>query len=138
MKPMISTLLLFVAGTAFGQDVTGDVERGEALFLSIACYSCHGFNGTGMTPLSKTTSGLLSNEAAFVAYMRLRGEKAQLYPSRQMPHYGEEVVSDEQLLDLYAYLISLDDQPPAMEDTAVLQDILEHARESEHDDPEAE
>lgn len=126
--------LLLASGFVTAQSDEADRQRGERLFLDIGCYSCHGYNGTGRVPLSTETSGLLGSETAFLAYMRLRGEKAQLYPSREMPHYGTEVISDEALLDLYAYLVSLEDNPPALEDIPALQDLIDEAKADKRND----
>ena len=134
MRRLTLCSLLFVSGLVAAQSDEADPAKGERLFLDIGCYSCHGYNGTGRVPLSTETSGLLGSETAFLAYMRLRGEKAQLYPSREMPHYGTEVISDGELLDLYAYLVSLDDDPPALEDIPVLQDLIDDAKADKRDD----
>ncbi|MDX1480392.1 MAG: cytochrome c [Woeseiaceae bacterium] len=112
---------------AIAQEPSGDAARGEALYERIACYSCHGYNGTGLTPLTKA-SGALASESVFLTYMRLRGEKTQLVPSRRMPHYSEDVMSDDEVRDLYAYLMTLEDDAPPAEEIPPLESLLDAAR----------
>ena len=96
-----------LAVTAFGQQVSqqGDAKRGEKLFKDYSCYACHGFsgqNGPGarLVPMKMAT-------VAFIAYVR--------NPPRanQMPSYSTKVLSDQQMADIWAYLKTLPDSPPA-------------------------
>lgn len=118
------------------QETTGDAEVGRSLFLDFACYSCHGYNGTGRRPLSVETSGILSNESVFLHYLRLRGDENPVNPRNSMPHYAEESLSDAQARDIFAYLQTLQDNPPLLEDVAVMQDILEDAERRADIDPD--
>lgn len=133
MRRIAALLLLSTAALA-----DGSAERGAALFESIACYTCHGYNGTGLVPLTPETSGVLQNEATFITYLRLRGEKTQLVPSRRMPVYREDVLSDDDARDLYAYIATFADDAPAVEDIQPLDELLDdakrRARESGRDD----
>lgn len=138
MRTIALLFVLFVPGTVIAQDASGDAENGEKLFLSYACYTCHGYNGTGMTPLSRYTSGVLSRPDVFLIYMRLRGELNPMNPSRSMPHYGKEVMSDEQAMDLYAYLVSLDDEPPELDEIPAFVEILDDARQRTDGDADIE
>jgi mono/diheme cytochrome c family protein len=47
--------------------------------------------------------------------------------SNSMPNYSAEVLSDEQAQDLYAYIKTLTDNPPEIEDISVLKNILDNA-----------
>lgn len=118
------------------QETRGDATTGEALFSQFACYSCHGYNGTGRRPLSIATSGILSSESVFLSYLRLRGDQNPINPKNSMPHYAQESLSDAQARDLYAYLLTLDDSPPPLEEIAVMQDILEDAERRADNDPD--
>lgn len=138
MRLLNALTLTLIAVPAMAQDTSGDAEQGKELFLNYACYSCHGYHGTGMTPLSKETSGVLSREDVFLTYLRLRGELNPMNPSRSMPHYGEEVMSDEQARDIYAYLISLHDDPPALEEIPAFVEILEDAERRTDGDSDPE
>ena len=118
---------------AGADEVTGNAERGAALYVEFACYSCHGYNATGYTPLSGKTSGIMDSEALFLTYLRLRADQNPINPSRDMPNYSEISLSDEQALDIYAYIVSLEDDPPQVSDIPAFVEILESAdTEDEH------
>jgi mono/diheme cytochrome c family protein len=128
MRVLRVVLLLFLVQQVHAQDGGGDAERGEQLFYSFACYSCHGYGGTGRTPLSSETSGILSSETLFLTYLRLRADQNPVNPNNSMPNYDASTLSDEQALDIYAYLVSLDDDPPAVADNPLMQEMLDAAR----------
>ena len=46
--------LLMVSGVS-----AADLENGAAVYYDHGCYSCHGYNGTGRTPLANNVSGIL-------------------------------------------------------------------------------
>jgi len=103
------------AGAASADDLNGDSKNGHDLFLKYTCYGCHGFsgqNGPGnrLVPMKMT-------QAVFIAYVR--------NPPRpnQMPSYLPKVLSDQQLADIWAYVKTLPDAPPA-KDIPLLQQIL--------------
>ena len=121
-------LASFLVTQAYAQDASGNSEKGEQLFYDFACYSCHGYGGTGRTPLSSETSGILSSEPLFLNYLRLRADQNPVNPKNSMPNYAASTLSDGQALDIYAYLVSLDDDPPAMADIPVMQEILDAAK----------
>ena len=130
-------LLLLACLPAQAQDTGGNAENGKQLYLDFACYSCHGYNGTGRTPLDAATSGILSSETLFLRYLRLRADQNPVNPKNTMPNYSTNTLSDEQARDIYAYVVSLEDNPPALEDIAVMQQIIESAeRSSDVDDVE--
>lgn len=118
------------------QESSGDAATGATLFAEFACYSCHGYNGTGRRPLSAAASGILSNESVFLSYLRLRGDQNPVNPKNSMPHYARESLSDAQARDLYAYLLTLEDNPPPLEDIAVMQDILDDAERRADNEPD--
>ena len=125
-------LLLLLAHTAGAQEASSTVESGEQLYLQFACYSCHGYNGTGTPPLSKEASGVLSSEQLFLTYLRLRADQKPVNPSRSMPHYSVQTLSDQQALDIYAYLVSLDDETPELDDIPAFMEIIEAAESGEN------
>ena len=131
-------LLLTLCGPSSASDSIGDAQRGEQLFSQYACYSCHGYNGTGMTPLASKTEGILSSPQLYLTYMRLRADQNPVNPSRAMPNYSTASLSDEQALDIYAYILTLDDEPPEVEEIPEFTAIIESADrriESETNDP---
>lgn len=89
-----------------------DAKSGKDLFVKYSCYACHGFsgqNGPGarLVPMKMTASG-------FIGYVR--GPR-----TRQMPSYSAKVLPDGQLGDIYAYIKTLPDSPPASSISALNQ-----------------
>jgi mono/diheme cytochrome c family protein len=124
----ISVALLIACPLTLAQDPGGDAETGKKLYLDFACYSCHGYNATGRTPLNAKTSGILSSDTLFLTYLRLRADQNPVNPKNTMPNYSANTLSDAQALDIYAYLVSLNDELPAsVEDVDVMRQILEAA-----------
>ena len=85
----------------------GDAKAGKDLFVKYTCYGCHGFsgqNGPGfrLVPMKMT-------QANFTGLVRNPGA-----PTR-MPPYSAKVITDAQLGDIWAYLKTLPDSPPAKE-----------------------
>lgn len=86
------------------QPASGDAKAGRDLFVKYSCYACHGFsgqNGPGarLVPMKMASVG-------FIAYVRSPR-------TRQMPSYSAKVLPDGQLGDIYAYIKTLPDSPPA-------------------------
>ena len=93
---------------------TGDPKRGKQLFEdSLRCYACHGFDGqTGsprLVPMARA-------QEAFVAYVRK--------PSgRGMPSFA--ATPDRDLIDVYAYVRSIPQAAPPVDNLPVLKAIVE-------------
>jgi mono/diheme cytochrome c family protein len=81
---------------------TGNVDRGKDVYVRFSCYACHGYAGHGgaASRLIPTRLSL----PAFTAFVRNP-------PS--MPPYTAKVLSDSQLADVWAYVKSLPESPPA-------------------------
>lgn len=78
----------------------GDAEQGAALWMDLDCQSCHGEQGQGIETMSSIPlAGTDVSFEAFVASVR-RGPA-------DMPAYPPELVSDETLAHLWAWLTSL-------------------------------
>ena len=80
----------------------GNAQNGKELYLKYSCYACHGYDGHGgagarLVPMRMNVPG-------FTAYVR---------NPRQMPPYTARVLSDAQLADLFAFIKSLPESPPA-------------------------
>jgi mono/diheme cytochrome c family protein len=95
---------ILAAGSVAAQAPAGDAKTGKDLFVKYTCYGCHGFsgqNGPGarLVPMKMTSAG-------FIAYVRTPR-------TRQMPSYSAKVLPDGQLGDIYAYIKTLPDSPPA-------------------------
>ena len=95
-------LTSIVSGQAPGTQAAGNAQNGKDLFLRYSCYACHGYDGHGgagarLVPMRMTLAG-------FSAYV---------HNPRQMPPYTARILSDAQLADLFAYIKSLPESPPA-------------------------
>ena len=78
-------------------------------------------------PIANNMSGIMSSEALFITFLRLRADLNPLKPSNSMPNYSEAVINDEQAQDLYAYINTLTDNPPQIDDIPALKNILDNA-----------
>jgi ubiquinol-cytochrome c reductase cytochrome c subunit len=108
MKNIICAVLfasLFVGTSAFAQAPAGDAAKGKTLYMKIGCYECHGTVGQG------GTGPRLAPRTASLAYVRK--------PAGQMPPYTAKVMSDSELADVQAYLMSIP-APPAAKSIGIL------------------
>jgi ubiquinol-cytochrome c reductase cytochrome c subunit len=82
-------------------------ENGQTVFVKNGCWQCHGFQGQG----SASTSGgrVIADTKlpfdAFKAYVRA--------PGGSMPPFHEQILSDSDLADIYAYLETRPKPEPA-------------------------
>ncbi len=82
-----------------GQAATaGNAENGKQLFMKKNCYYCHGTAGQGGRDGARISNVALSAQQ-LVRYVR--------QPAGAMPAYGEKIISEQELMDIYAYLTSL-------------------------------
>jgi mono/diheme cytochrome c family protein len=80
---------------------------GQHLFAANNCYQCHGYLGQGGQGPTIAPPQLPA-EPAFMAYVR--------HPGAEMPAFTEKVLSDADLMAIYAYLKSLPPPPAALPD----------------------
>ena len=106
----------------------GDADKGAAVYYDHGCYSCHGYEGLGRTPLANSVSGILVNETVFISFLRQRAELNPILPANSMPNYGVTALSDEEAQDVYAYIKTLTDNPPETKDIPTFVTILEAAK----------
>jgi mono/diheme cytochrome c family protein len=98
LAPAIAAAGVILA--AHSAAVAASAENGKAAFIRHGCWQCHGFEGQG----SVATSGgrVIADTQlpldAFMAYVRS--------PTGAMPPFHEQIVSDADLKDIYAYLQS--------------------------------
>jgi ubiquinol-cytochrome c reductase cytochrome c subunit len=94
---VVAAGLLLGHGTA----IAASPEKGKLAFVNHGCWQCHGMVGQG----SIATSGgkvLAPNPLpfeTFVTFVRTT--------DRAMPPYREQILSNEDLADIYAYLQSV-------------------------------
>jgi mono/diheme cytochrome c family protein len=100
---IVIRLAALAAGLVLGQAsaLAASAEKGKSEFLQHGCWQCHGYQGQGgvgpklaPNPIPFDT---LSN------YVRTT--------SRQMPPFSKQILSDEDLADIYAYLQSVPKGP---------------------------
>jgi ubiquinol-cytochrome c reductase cytochrome c subunit len=96
---MLATALALSSGIAFAQTApAGDAPRGKKIYVSDGCYACHGYQGQG----SNAGSRLAPNPMPFAAFAhQLRNPRAR------MPAYSPIVMSDQDLADIYAFLMTI-------------------------------
>src|SRR5580658_7532410 len=83
---------------AHGAMAAPSADNGKTEFVKHGCWQCHGFEGQG----SVTTSG-----GRVIADTQLPFEAFKAYvrdPGGAMPPFHAEILSDDDLADIYAYL----------------------------------
>lgn len=93
--------LLVTASLASAQEgPSGSAERGYDSFQKYMCYTCHGTLGQGAD--RGTGPKLAPNPLPYQGFaLQVRT------PRLDMPAYRKEFVSDQELADIYAYLVSV-------------------------------
>ena len=130
LRASIAAVLLLL--THCGVAAAQDLEKGEQLYQDYLCYSCHGYNGTSpLRPLANDLSAIMTNEALFLSFLRLRADFNPANASRAMPSYSETELSDEKARDIYAYIKTFKENPPEVADDPLMQEILDAAKEQE-------
>ena len=84
----------------------GDAANGRKVYLADGCYQCHGRVGQG---------GLMTGPAPILAQTKMpyAAYKRQLRnPINDMPPYPEELLSEQEVADIYAYLQSVPGRRP--------------------------
>lgn len=111
-----TTLLLLLATGALSQTPaaptkTGDADHGRQLFERNGCYQCHGHAGQGGLAGARLAQTKLP-EPAFIAYVRNPS-------SGSMPPFRPKILSDQDLADIYAYILTFP-APRAAKDIPLL------------------
>ncbi|MDH4109380.1 MAG: cytochrome c [Gammaproteobacteria bacterium] len=114
----------------------GDAERGAVVYYEHGCYGCHGFGGAGRTPLVNGVSGMLVSEDVFLAFLRQREDQNPVLPANSMPNYGVYALSDDDALAVYAYVRTLVDTPPEIDEIPAFLTILEASDRAYDEDEE--
>ncbi|HEY6198881.1 MAG TPA: cytochrome c [Candidatus Binatia bacterium] len=110
MRLKILILMLLCAAPVLAQEKdkapAGSAENGHKVYMKYMCYTCHGTIGQGAD--RGTGPKLAPTPVSFATF------QAQLRTPRQdMPPYRKEFVSDQELADMYAYLLSIKPSPAA-------------------------
>lgn len=118
---------LLIANSAAAEE-SASLEKGKSLFRAHGCYSCHGYKGVGKRQLSPKTSGIVSNDEVFLAYLRARADVKPALPKQWMPHYPQSTLPDEDALAILTYIRSFDDNPPTIAESETLSSIRKGAQ----------
>ena len=101
-KIAVASLLAGAACTSFAQQAPkGDAANGQKAYLMAGCFTCHGRVGQGgnfnfaTPPLANTQWPV----EALLAFLRVG--------VNDMPAFSKEVLSDQQVADIHAFLKSL-------------------------------
>jgi mono/diheme cytochrome c family protein len=105
---MLIAFALAAATAASAQAPAGDAARGRAAFMKNMCYTCHGSAGQG----GDRGSG---PRIAYDVWPWEGFNQQVRHPREQMPRYPKELVSDQDLADIYAYVSSFRKGPKASE-----------------------
>jgi len=97
---------LMFASPLAAQAPQGSPERGKKLYMEKLCYSCHGTVGQGGERGAgpKIAPNPFPYEAFAMQTRRPRGG---------MPRYPVEFLSDQEMADIYAYVVSIKPAPAA-------------------------
>jgi mono/diheme cytochrome c family protein len=87
----------------------GNIENGKRVFTRYGCYECHGREGQGSAVTGPRVGPDPIPFEVFTQYIRK--------PAGGMPPYTDKVLSDQELIDIYAFLQSLP-QPSVIKSTA--------------------
>ena len=110
-KLLLAALLL--TGLVGAQDSPGNPEAGKRIYMKKGCYQCHGTLGQGTIAGARIGPPPLSAQGV-IRYVRR--------PAGQMPAFTEKVMSDRELIDVYAFLKNIPPPKPA-KDIPLLNDL---------------
>ena len=103
---VLAGLIWVAAAPAMSQEPppTGSAQGGYNSYMKYMCYTCHGTIGQGADRGTgpKLAPGMLPYPA-FALQVRT--------PRLDMPAYRREFVSDQELADMYAYLMTIKVSP---------------------------
>ena len=97
MGRVICVAAAVVASVAFGigAALAASAENGKKVYMAVGCWQCHGTVGQGGVTGPKLAPDPMPQET-FTAFVRTT--------NRAMPPYHEQVLSNSDLADIYAYL----------------------------------
>jgi mono/diheme cytochrome c family protein len=114
MRLALLAVLLSSGTSLLGQTPQGSVERGKQVYQAKWCHSCHGTVGQG----GERGAGpkIAPNPFPYEAFAQQTRR-----PRANMPRYPVEVLSEQEMADIYAYISSI--KPgPAAKDLPLLRD----------------
>jgi mono/diheme cytochrome c family protein len=97
---LLAALAAFAITGSLAQAPAGDAAKGKALFMKNMCWTCHGTAGQGG---DRGSGPRIAYDVwpweGFLQQMRR--------PREAMPRYDTKHVSDQELADIYAYIVSI-------------------------------
>jgi mono/diheme cytochrome c family protein len=84
--------------------VAGNAANGQRVFEKDGCYQCHGYAAQGGRDGARLAATSM-NAQSFTRYVRR--------PFGAMPAFTAKVLSDQELTDIYAYVIAMPSARPA-------------------------
>jgi len=109
MKKLIPLVVVMVAAAspAWSQSAPkGDPAHGKTVYLADGCYQCHGRVGQG---------GLMTGPAPILAQTKMpypAFTRQLRNPINDMPPYPANLLPDQEIADIYAFLQSLPGRRP--------------------------
>lgn len=96
-------LVAALAGSLIGAPAfASDDLQGREAYIRVGCWSCHGYEAQGGIAGPRLAPDPLPFEAFAIVVRRAVAE---------MPNYSAQVLSDEELADIYAYLLTIAPSP---------------------------
>ena len=102
------SLLVFSASVVYAQEKppAGSADRGYQAYMKYQCYTCHGTVGQGAD--RGTGPRLAPGVMPYPAFaLQTRA------PRLDMPPYRQKFLTDQELADIYAYLLTVKSSPAA-------------------------
>jgi mono/diheme cytochrome c family protein len=106
-RTVATAIMLLLGASSVGAQTAvpeGNAESGKRLFSADYCYACHGTMGQGGSAGARIAPRPIAF-AAFQKYVR--------QPTGQMPPFRATVLTDQELIDIYAFLRSVPLSQPA-------------------------
>lgn len=107
---------------AAAQEVTPSSERGRQIFMRVGCYQCHGTDAQGIH------AGRAWATEAMTRFIRI-------VPGGRMPAYPREVLSDNEIADIVAFLKTV--PPPQSADSIDVLRNLKPTNQTDTVDPDS-
>jgi mono/diheme cytochrome c family protein len=103
-RSIVIGLAALAAGLGLSQAsaLAASAEKGKSAFLQHGCWQCHGYQGQGGIAGPKLAPDPIPFET-LSNFVRTT--------SRAMPPFSKDILSDEDLGDIYAYLQSIPKSP---------------------------
>ena len=81
----------------------GNAGNGKLIFVRYGCYECHNYAANGGAAGARLAPRPIPF-SEFTRYVRK--------PTGEMPPYTAKVVTDQEIADIYAFLLTIPDPPP--------------------------